>query len=172
MYRINIPAGKAHQGFAAIFNPNPGSPRTPNVRLHPDDGFYGMWVEASCVLNKYPDFPVKPKETSAGEGFYLKSKSKPTLALEMDRSGKPMDMMVAAAKFERMFHDLHWIGVTPDEVIRFTAKTVLFDIHQKPNTPVGKKTLLVLRGVMMHEQDILREMQRIKDECFRDGDLL
>lgn len=170
MYKIHVPTGKAHQGFATIFNPNPGMPRSPDTRLSPSDAFYGMWVDASCVLSKYPDFSVKPKVTSCGEGFYMKSKVKPMIALEQDRSGRPMDMWDAMKKFDRMFHDLHWIGLTPDRVIRFVPKVVTFDIHQIANRFIGKMDILALRAVMMNEEDIMQEMGRIKDDVFRDED--
>lgn len=162
MFTVQVPEGAKWQGHGAIFQPKPLLPIDAKTKPRPDDGFYFIRVHADCVLGKYPDFDVEPRD---GQWFDMKSKVRPVVVLSNgDLGANPLPIQESSSKLAAMFHDLHWSGFTPDRVIRHIPKRIAFTTFESNHQFLGKKTILMLQGVMLNEDDILSSIEKLQSE--------
>lgn len=135
---IEVPAGAGHQEYCTIFG---GAllPRTDDSRPREDDRRYGITIDTNLIvlttaLTGQED--LLGKLAIRDNKVHISSRLRPQIALRSYADGL-LDGFAAADFLEVTFHDLHWIGLTPDRVVRYIPKRLLvqpFDYntrHQK-----------------------------------------
>jgi len=151
---IDVPAGEGHQEFCTIFE---GSipPRGYNVRPAETDRRYGITISAELILDEALLGKLRVKDNKVN----ISSGLKPSIALR-NSDGKLLDAIGTAESLATVFHDLHWVGLTPDRVVRYVRKRLLvkpFDYHN----PHAKGTGLALLAVEMHEAQIEASLKEL-----------
>lgn len=166
---IDVPSGAGHQEYCAIFA---GSllRRGPNVHPNESDRRYGISVSADLISNEVLLGKLRGKNNTVHIGSGIKP-----AVLVRNRAMGLLDALKTATFLERTFHDLHWIGLTPDRVVRYVSKRLLvraFDYER----PGAKGTGLALIGVEMVDDEIKSVLQELnvewrrrQEEWFGDG---
>jgi len=153
---VDVPAGAENQGYDCLFKPSQIGPQ-----------FGERW--SICV---------KTDIARAAAGDLAKYLPKPGAKIDMipfgsnhrpsilaSRNGRPLAIMQSANFFEATFHDLHWIGLTPDRVIRHVEKKLFVEHYF---VEAKRKHAFVLRAVMIDADGIEESYKRLSDEMQSD----
>lgn len=159
---IDVPAGEGHQEFCTIFA---GSilPRGYEVRPAETDRRYGITISADLISDEALLGKLRVKDNKVN----ISSRLKPSVVLR-DSDGKLLDAIATAESLETAFHDLHWVGLTPDRVVRYVKKRLLvrpFDYDNRAD----KGTALSLLGVEMNTIDIDHSLRKLSDEWHQEA---
>lgn len=154
---IDVPAGEGHQEFCTIFA---GSipPRGYEVRPAETDRRYGITISADLISDEslLSKLRVKENKVNIGSGI------KPSVVLR-NSDGKLLDSIATAESLETAFHDLHWVGLTPDRVVRYVKKRLLVKPYDYHN-PHAKGTGLALLAVEMDEAQIKGSLKELSQK--------
>ena len=80
-----------------------------------------------------------------------------------DLAGELLDAIGTAEILETVFHDLHWVGLTPDRVVRYVRKRLLVMPYDYRN-PRAKGIGLALLAVEMKTDDVDAALKQLSDE--------
>lgn len=154
---IDVPAGEGHQEFCTIFA---GSilPRGYEVRPAETDRRYGIAISADLISDEALLGKLRVKDNKVN----ISSGLKPSVVLR-DSDGKLLDAIATAESLETAFHDLHWVGLTPDRVVRYVKKRLLVKPYDYRN-PHAKGAGLALLAVEMDEAQIETALKELRDE--------
>lgn len=156
---IKIPAGGGHQEYVSLFSPA-------KIVSGNTDGLYGLVVDAELLRMQLPDGVQMPKtkflvrDGIEREAVHIRSKIKPAIATR-ERDGTRVDGATATMDFfERYFHDLHWIGLTPDKVIRHVSKEILMIVVSGSHPILGSDVIVAeIEGVIMNRAEITQAIE-------------
>lgn len=168
---IKIQAGSGHQEYASLFSPA----KIVGLKM---DGLYGIMVDAELLQMQLPDGVQMPKtrrverDGVVREVVHIRSKIKPMMATR-ERDGTRVDGPTATMDFfERYFHDLHWIGLTPDRVIRYVSKEILMTIDLVQCGHYDTEVIFpALLGVMMNRAEIVQAIEDLHKQRTSELDL-
>lgn len=167
---IKVPAGADHQEYAALFSP---------TKVHKDHkGFYGISLDAGLLRSqlpegvKMPDVKLAKRERPVRETVYVKSETMPIIATRGGEGDSADTPTVTMHFFRDYFHDLHWIGLTPDRVIRYVSKQILVNVAtwRHPITHIDI-TVAMLKGVMLNRSEIVQVIENLHKERTSELDL-
>lgn len=144
---VKVPAGEGHQEYCTIFNGHM-LPRSPEERPREDDRRYQISIEpgllvAGTLIVGQED--LLGKLEIRGNKVNLSSMFRPQIALRHRVTGL-LEATAAADFLETTFHDLHWVGLTPDRVVRYIAKRLLvqpFDYKTRHQKGTGLRLVAV-----------------------------
>lgn len=149
---VTVPAGNGHQEYAALFK----GVRMPWAKA--DEPLYAI----SLAPHLFEDHHLSGVHVAPISGLvHVSSQIRPVIVLR--EKGVIMEPSNAAYFIEREFHDLHWIGKTPDQIIRYLPKRILARKFEN-RADRQMKSSLVLMGVEMHCEDVLEEVKRAQRE--------
>lgn len=146
---IEIPTGEG-QDYCTIFA---------GYRPREGDRSYGITINVDFLAGQeYLLGKLEPRDNR----LHVSSMFRPQIALR-DHLRALLDATSAADFLETTFHDLHWVGLTPDRVVRYIAKRLLvqpFDYKTKHQ----KGTSLRLVAVEMNVDDILFSLNDLSEK--------
>lgn len=154
---IDVPAGEGHQEFCTIFA---GSipPRGYEVRPAETDRRYGITISADLISDEALLGKLRVKDNKVN----ISSGLKPSVVLRNSDS-ELLDAIGTAEILETVFHDLHWVGLTPDRVVRYVRKRLLVMPYDYRN-PRAKGIGLALLAVEMKTDDVDAALKQLSDE--------
>ena len=155
---IDVPAGEGHQEFCTIFA---GSFIPGYIGSRPNEGDrrWSISISADLIQDKKLLGKLRLNDDRM---VVISSRLKPIVVLR-DPLFQLMDSVATASFLEHTFHDLHWIGLTPDMVVRYVSKRLLVRPFDYDNH-AGKGTSLSLMGVEMNSLDIESSLRKLSNE--------
>jgi hypothetical protein len=137
-------------------------PKSPEVRPSEDDLRYGITIGTSLLAGQEDllgKMSIRDKKVNVGSRF------RPQIALR-NSLGEMSTGIYAAEYLERTFHDLHWIGLTPDRVVRYIPKRRYvqpFDYKIREHGGGRRFTGLRLVAVEMNVHDIDTSLRALSE---------
>lgn len=151
---VEVPTGEG-QDYCTIFA---GAllPRTDDSRPREDERRYGITIDVALIVGQEDLLgKLQPRTNRLNVG----SLHKPQIALRHRGTGLLYGTHTAAF-LERTFYELHWIGLTPDRVVRYIPKRLFVQPYDY-NTPHQKGTDLRLVAVEMDVDDIKASLKHL-----------
>lgn len=167
---INVPAGETQQAYCNIFEGRMIPPL--DVRLRPSEADiqYGIAIKPELIEDKV----LAAKLPVGRQGWtHVNSKMQPIIALKRD--GKLLDIASSQSFLDLKFHDLGWIGLTPDGLVGHLQKRLLvrpYEITSRLDSSRHKRLALI--GVEMRCEHVEEELKRLRADWksqYRDSDI-